>query len=57
LCGYFVAPLRVDKDGKTKLRGICYVCKRYAPCLRQCGRLVQRQPYVESYYCQYCAKS
>jgi hypothetical protein len=54
LCGYYVATLRMSED-KKRLKSICWVCRRFAPCLNQCGRMVKREPGLDSYYCSYCA--
>lgn len=38
----------------TQENGICWICHRYAQCLR-CTRMVYRKPGMDSYYCKYCA--
>jgi hypothetical protein len=54
LCDYPVAPLTFDED-KNQVKAICWVCRRYTPCLTKCGRMVRRRPKVVSYYCKYCS--
>lgn len=55
LCTYPVAALKVDANGKM-IPSLCWVCRRYAPCLNQCGRMVTRKPGLDAYYCPYCSK-
>lgn len=38
----------------TSYEDICYVCQRWTPCLRDCGRMVKRLPNIGSYYCKFC---
>lgn len=55
ICGYFVAPLKLNEE-KKPVQSICWVCRRFALCLNQCGRMVTRKPGLDSYYCKHCAK-
>lgn len=54
-CQYPVAPIKYNED-LHPVRDICWVCRRYAQCLKGCGRMVRRRPYIDSYYCNYCSK-
>lgn len=62
LCGFRVAALMYNRDGQIILNpdgvptGVCWICRRYAPCLNNCGRMVPRKAGVSSYYCIYCSK-
>lgn len=53
ICQLPVAPIAHNAEGEV-VRGVCYVCKRYSPCLRNCGRMARRRPGVDRSYCTHC---